>query len=211
MRATLISTLVAAATLLGTTAQASAPGDARIARGSVATLSDLPSGWAQHSPGRSQVTCKAFVAARARASAIAKSKAFTLGETTQAATAVYVYAAKAAASRAFKAMSGREGLRCYAGQVAKVLSATGDIKVRRVKTARLSMERIGDQRATERVSAVITSDGTELDLYVDLVYVRTGRGLSLGVFINVATPFDEALRRQLTTTQVGRLSDMLEA
>ena len=54
-------------------------------------------------------------------------------------------------------------------------------------------------RAAARVTAKYTIGGA------DLVFVRAGRGISLGAFVDVISPFDEALRAELTATQVGRL------
>ena len=44
-----------------------------------------------------------------------------------------------------------------------------------------------------------------MELFVDLVFVRSGRAISLGAFVDVQRPFDDALRTDLTAKPVGRL------
>jgi hypothetical protein len=121
---------------------------------------------------------------------------------------VYVYADRTAATRAFKAVSRRETRRCYADRISKALSASG-IEVRKVKTARLSLDPLADQRAGGRVTIAVTSEGVDADLYLDLVFVRTGRGVSLGLFTAALGPFDADLRTTLTAKLLRRLSDGL--
>lgn len=79
-------------------------------------------------------------------------------------------------------------------------------------SARLSLDPLGDQREAARVTVSITTEeGLDVDVIVDLVFVRADRGISLGLFIDVFSPFDTDLREQLTATSVRRLSDNLSS
>jgi hypothetical protein len=55
---------------------------------------------------------------------------------------------------------------------------------------------------------VTTEEGVNV-VIVDVVFVRADRGVSLGLFIDVYSAFDNDLRDQLTATSVRRLSDDL--
>jgi hypothetical protein len=52
----------------------------------------------------------------------------------------------------------------------------------------------------------VTEDGADLDVTVDLVFTRAGRGLSIGLHLGVGAPFPSALRERLTATSAQRLA-----
>jgi hypothetical protein len=184
--------------------------DAQIAKRSVLTMQDLPQGWKRVAASKQmKVKCPAFVAAREDASALAKSPDATMGANAEVATAVYVYAGQAAATGALTAMNGADSRRCYADKVAKTIRGTKGFKLRRVRTADLALDAVGDQRAAVRFTFSITAKGVDADVYIDLVFARTGRGLSVGGFSDAGTPFDKTLRTQLIAKQTGRLADAI--
>jgi hypothetical protein len=56
-------------------------------------------------------------------------------------------------------------------------------------SARLSLDPLGDQREAARVTGpVTTEEGLDVDVIVDLVFVRADRGISLGLLIEVFSP-----------------------
>lgn len=67
-----------------------------------------------------------------------------------------------------------------------------DARVRKVESVTDALDEAGGLEAT--------------DVIVDLVFVRADRGISLGLFIDVLSPFDSDLREHLTATRVRRLS-----
>jgi hypothetical protein len=181
--------------------------DTRVAKQAVIALADFPASWTE--PDRSapsKVKCPAFRAARAQASGRAISPRFSHGEDTEADGAVYVFADEPAAQRAFAALSGKATRRCYGAQAAQALVSTGRLTVGEVGTARLSMDPLGDEQATSRLTLPVTGQGTHAEIYVDLVVVRVSRGVSAGLFIDTYSPFDEDLSRDLTAKQVRRLA-----
>jgi hypothetical protein len=83
------------------------------------------------------------------------------------------------------------------------------VKVGEPRTTHPELENIGDERDATRVAVALSAKQLKIDVIVDLVIVRTGRGLSLNLYVNVGEPFDEALRRHLTEVTVERLHDEL--
>jgi hypothetical protein len=48
-------------------------------------------------------------------------------------------------------------------------------------------------------------------VYADLMFVRAGRAISLGLYMSVYDPFDEDLRAELSDKAANRLQDVLQA
>jgi hypothetical protein len=48
-------------------------------------------------------------------------------------------------------------------------------------------------------------------VYADLMFVRAGRAISLGVYMSPYDPFDEDLRAELAAKAANRLQDVLQA
>ena len=109
-------------------------------------------------------------------------------------------------------VSGKATRLCYVETVLHALKQRKDLEVGDANSGRLSLDPLGDQRDAARVTVPLTTaEGVDADLIVDMVFVRSDRGLSLGLFIDVVSPFDNDLREQLTATSVGRLSDNLSS
>jgi hypothetical protein len=110
-----------------------------------------------------------------------------------------------AAKRSFRALAGHATTRCYADQAVKLLKKNG-AAVGELSTRRLSVERLGDERAGVRFVVPVTVEGDHYDLSIDLTYVRSGRGLSLVFFLDPSGAFDGRLRHDLIAKQAGRLA-----
>ena len=74
----------------------------------------------------------------------------------------------------------------------------------------MSTDPLGDERDAARITVPVMSEGVDLDVIVDMVFVQAARGLTLTLFIGVLTPFDEDLRDELTATSVRRLSETVQ-
>ena len=138
--------------------------------------------------------------------ALESSPRFNGGQATLVQNVVYVFADAAAARTAFDSASAEETRSCYAEAVTGAFRNQIGVELGDTNTAALSIEPVGDQHDAARVTLPITAEGVAADLIVDLVFVRIGRALSLSLFLNVATPFDPALRGQLTAATARRLS-----
>jgi hypothetical protein len=215
VRATLLSiALIAAAlglfgfgsALSHATTTVARDSDTQSAKRSLLTLRDFPKDWGQDKRLDIAVRCPAFTKARRDASGVGTSPRFGDGLFLEAEASVYRYADEAAARRAFRAMTSRATQRCYVDKASKALKDGGASEVRKIRVRRLSLQRLGDQRAGTRFVFPITAAGVKLDVRADLTYVRSGRALSLVYFVGAGDTLSPRLRRDLIATQVGRLA-----
>jgi hypothetical protein len=211
-RATLVSIVLVAAALFGFGSVLShattgtRDNDTQAAKRSLLTLHDFPKGWEQGKRLDIEVVCPAYGAARRDASGVGSSPQFAKGDFLEAASSVYRYTDEAAAKRAFGAIASRATQRCYIDGTTKTLKDGGASEVRKVRVRQLSLQRLGDQRSGTRFVFPITAAGVDLDVTVDLTYVRSGRTLSLVFCLGAGDTFDSRLRRELIATQAGRLA-----
>jgi hypothetical protein len=69
----------------------------------------------------------------------------------------------------------------------------------------LNVHGVGDDTAAARFTVPVRKSGFDVDVTVDLVFVRASRALSILAFASVLTPFDDDLRAALTRTAARRL------
>jgi hypothetical protein len=96
-------------------------------------------------------------------------------------------------------------VRCYSERVADAFDdVTG------VGRRSLVVPRVGDERVGRRVRVDVPHPFfSELNLRIDLVYIRIGRALALGAFLDALGPFDKTTRAELIGKQVERLERAL--
>ena len=194
------------------TATSDRAADRAIALDSTLKLEDFPSGWTQAEEGEepARVQCEQIEAAKAKTTARTNPPRFSAGENTAVQSSVYLFADESTAERAFEQVAGKSTRLCYVEAVLQALEQRKDLEVGDATSARLALDPLGDQRDAGRVTVPLTTaEGVEVDLVADMVFVRSDRGLSLGLFIDVVSPFDSDLREQLTATSAQRLSDNL--
>lgn len=63
--------------------------------------------------------------------------------------------------------------------------------------ADLNFPDIGDDSRTFRLSVPVSAGGLELEVFLDLVFVRVGRATGILTFVDVLSPFDEELAKEL--------------
>ena len=124
---------------------------------------------------------------------------------------VYVYADEATAQEAFDGLTSGRTRQCIGEQLGKRMAAEAGLEVGRVRTTRLAIDPLGDQFDAARLIFPVSSQDVDVDLIVDVVYVRVGRAANLLLFLNSNSPFDEQLRAGLTAATVRRLSGALDA
>ena len=172
-------------------------------------LEDFPSGWTEAGDEGDRTRCEGVEEAKRATTARVTSPRFREGENTDVQNTIYVFADEGAAEQALTQLAAEDTRACYAKGVTDALKAAGGLEVGDAESARLSLDPLGDQREAARVTVPVSSDGVDVDVFVDLVFVRADRGISLGLFIHTVTAFDDELRGQLTSTSVRRLSDNL--
>jgi hypothetical protein len=184
--------------------------DKQIAKEATLKLADFPDGWKGEPTTADRTSqCPRVKEAQQLVSARNTSQSFSHGQTTLAENAIYVFPAVDVAQKAFALVSGPESQDCYAQTVIKAFSTQSGVKVGEPRSTHPKLEDVGDQRSATRVTVALSAKQIKVDVIVDLVIVRTGRGLSLNLYVNVAEPFDEALRVRLTEATVERLHDAL--
>jgi hypothetical protein len=122
---------------------------------------------------------------------------------------VYVYRDVPTARRAFRLATAPAARRCFAsGQRQAVARTPGDRVIGTVvRTPR--MPAVGDERRDEREHVVYTDHGTRLDVVLDLVLVRAGRGMTLNLFDALYGPLDGRVRRRAVAAELRRLAATL--
>jgi hypothetical protein len=200
------------------TATAARAGDAdsdkRIAQDAVLAVEDFPAGWTAADDSdaldNSKAPCDAVNDAKRSVTARANSPDFSNGETSQVANSVWMFADEAGAERAFAALAAEKTRRCFGKSLAHGVDDPKGLAVGDVHAARLSVDPVGDDLAASRLTIAATRKGVDFDLVVDLVFVRSGRAISLSMFLRALEPFDDKLRAGLTNTSAQRLANRLQ-
>lgn len=185
--------------------------DKRIAQQSTLKAEDFPSGWTSEpdDQGDENSGCEDWEAAKKATTARYDADEFSKGDTTQVINTVYIYGDEAAATEAFAKMGTDETRNCFGEELAKQLTAESDIQLGDVTDERIDVSGVGDETAAGRLVLPLKVEAETIDLQIDLIFARTGRGVQLLGFLNVQQPFDAELRDQLTTTGVERLGEQL--
>jgi hypothetical protein len=180
--------------------------DKRVAKDATLKLSDFPSGWKGEPSSEDRTSkCARVEEAKKLLSARATSDSFSQSQTTLAENAIYVFPDEATAQKGYDLVSGTESQDCYTQTVITAFSSQPGVKVGEPQTTHPELETVGDDRSATRVAVGLSAKQVKIDVIVDLVIVRTVRGLSLSLYVNLAKPFDEALRKKLTAATVDRL------
>jgi hypothetical protein len=202
--------------------QADAAADKRIAEEAVFVLEDFPTGWQQvddEDDAQEEAPCSGIRDARDAVSARASSPEFREGESAQAQSIAYLYPDEATATQAFGSLTSDESRACLGEAFGEALGerlgeqagpAGGGAEVGEPETSRVSIEPLGDEREAVRITVSVSAEGIEVDLVIDTVFVRVGRGIALPLFVDTFSAFDEDLKADLTSTVVRRLSAGLD-
>lgn len=186
--------------------------DEQIARASTLKAEDFPAGWTSEpdDQGDTDSGCEDWEAAKRETSARYDADEFSKGDTTQVINTVYVYADEAAATGAFARMGTDETRTCFGEELAKQLAAETDIQLGDVTDEPIEVEGVGDENAAGRLILPLKVEEATVELAIDLIFARTGRGVQLLAFLNIQDPFDADLREQLTAAGVDRLTQNLQ-
>lgn len=180
-------------------------------------LSDFPSGWQQSDDDSdsSDSPCDGIRKAKESTTAHGSGATYAHEDTTAATSAVYLYADENAAHTAFDQLTDRKTRVCigktFGEGIEKEAKSKGpgqsdSADVGDPTTGQLSIDPLGDERAAGRVTVPISARGINVDLILDLVFVRAGRGIGIMIYIDAFSPFDDDLRADLTGKVVRRLT-----
>jgi hypothetical protein len=189
------------------------PADQQIAERAALKPADAPRHWTvpkQRPSAEEGSPCPELTSSRTGATGAARARSFENGDFVAVSTAVYIYADEATAKRRLRAMSARRTIRCYAESVTDAFEEEEQLAVGDVTRSSFKLEPVGDQRAGRRVTLEVDAGLVgEIDVNLELVFVRVGRGLALGFFVDALGPVDKTVRRDLTAKQVDRLQAAL--
>jgi hypothetical protein len=210
-----MAVLATAFAACGQEAQRTTAAEQRIAAGAQLRLADFPSGW--QAGGRNESLpsrCPAVKEAKRAVSARVTSAVFAHGKNTQAESAVYLYSDTATAQQSFAALTTSATRACLARELAARLekaarASRARLAVGQPRTGRVAVDRLGDEHDAARITLPVRTRATDVDLIVDIVYIRVGRGLALPFFVDALAPFDQDLRADLTGKVVHRLAAQL--
>jgi len=184
--------------------------DKKVAKDAALKLSDFPSGWKGEPSSEDRSSrCPSVEDAKKLVSARTTSDSFSQSQTTLAENSIYVFPDEDTAQKGYDLVSGQDSQDCYTQTVVKAFTSQQGLKVGKPRTTHPELESVGDEGNATRVAIGLTAKQLQVDVIVDLVIVRTVRGLSLNLYVNVQQPFDEALRKKLTAATVDRLHDGL--
>jgi hypothetical protein len=191
------------------TATADRAADQKIANESGLKLADFPSGWKKVGEGGGEDTsCAPLVKAQKQTSAHNTADRFgQAGSQVQSTT--YVFPDEQTAQQGYDQLASRGLRECLADTVKSALESEPNAKVGRLQTSSLKIEGPGDESVGTRLIAPISANGNQAEVDFDLALARTGRGVSIVLFVNALEPFDDELRGKLTTTTVKRLEQAL--
>ncbi|MDA0180199.1 hypothetical protein OJ997_07830 [Solirubrobacter phytolaccae] len=207
--ATEAATETATATATETPSAASGD-DEQVAEASTLKAEDFPSDWTSEPRDGDDTDsgCKDFEAAKADAAARVDADDFSKGQTTFAINTVWIYEDEAGATEAFKSVGTEKTRECFAEALAKQLAGESDgPEVGDVTEQYLEVGEVGDEVEAGRVTIPLETGGQSIDLALDLVFARAGRGITLLGFLDVQAPFAASLRDELTNKAVDRLAE----
>ena len=115
------------------------------------------------------------------------------------------------ATKGYEELASEVTTKCLTDALTEGLASEEEAKIGRVRTTSVTVEAPSDQSEGMRVAVPITGPGVSVEVDIDLVVVRTGRGVVLAYFVEAMKPFDETLRDDLTATVSERLSKALNA
>ncbi len=170
-------------------------------------IEDFPNGWTANDNAEDlESRCEDVETAKERTSARGNSPRFSTGQTTLVQNAIYVFPDEPTAQEAFALVSGAETQDCYSKAVTDVFAGQAGVESGTPQIAPLEVAAIGDEHAAARVTIPVKAQGLEVNVSIDLVFMRAGRGISLNLFVNALAPFEAGLRDGLTDATVGRLA-----
>jgi hypothetical protein len=194
------------------------PADQRIANNARLRLSDLPAGWVAGSAASrptADAPCPNLRRAAGWISAGKISPAFSVssGNPLTAQTETYIYADTALAKHWFGEFSSRQTRACLARilrtELATAVELPG-ITLGKIRLRGISVAAVGDQDSAFRVTVPVFGSGVTLEVDVDVVFVRTGRGLEIFSLGALGRPFDPTLEGTVLNNVTARLATDLQ-
>lgn len=213
-----------------TTSTTAAPDDAAstgddqsIAESALLQLSDFPDGWQEQPPDEDEVDdtesqqriadCIGVDYERIYGEdADADSPTFASPEGAEVSNSAGVEASEEEAAFAFETLSSDTAIDCIAQEFQNFLAErapTDGVEVGEVSINRMSFADQGEESAAYRVTVPLVANGQEVDVYVDIVVARVGRGGVTVQALSIFEPFPTEDLARYTEIAVDRLTQAL--
>jgi hypothetical protein len=181
--------------------------DDKVAAAAVFKLADFPSGFEDTGGGGDEATgCAPIDEARKLATGQDTGARFESQQTAQVQNSAFVFPDEKTALKGYARVANQATTKCLADALTGGISSDPTAEVGGIRTASLAVDAPGDQSEGTRIVAPVASEGRKAEIYVDVVYVRAGRGVILAYFVEAFEPFDEQLRGELLAKLVPRLA-----
>lgn len=171
---------------------------------------DAPSGWkvtpVQGTPELVD-DCRGFEEAEDDRTALASAPDFDDPEERfSVQDGIYLFPDAEAAQNAFEDMRGGDADACIAKDFRTVVEQQSSLEVGDHETEPLEVAPVSDDVYGERIRIALGDGEATVEVTMDVVLLRAGRGISFLVFTGQEEPFDDALRAQLTQVAGKRLA-----
>ena len=193
-----------------------------IADAAVLTLDDMPTGWEAAPPedeeqqeaeeddaDQAMADCLDIDVSELQGDSPTADSRFVNSDDEQVSSEVTVAASETEVQAGIDRIRDEAGQSCFLEVIQYIaqdsFASDGDIEVGEATFNELSFEDLGDDSIAFRLTVPISSQGIDVDLYVDYVLVRKGRAGVQTSFHTVFTPFDAAQALELTETVVDRI------
>ncbi len=106
---------------------------------------------------------------------------------------------------AFKRVAADKLAQCFSDHMKK--QSDSDVKVKNVSWGRLGFPHLGERSAAYQIAVDLETHGLTPTAYFDIVFIQRKRALSVLMFADILSPFDESLKERLSRAVVQRTKE----
>lgn len=212
-------------TTAATTTEPDAGEDQAIAEAGLLELSDFPAGWEEQPADEEDIDDTESKQRIADCIGVeydriygdddeAESPTFTSPEGAEVSNSAGVEASEDEAVFVFETLSSDDAIGCISEEFQSFIAetaATEGVEIGEASLNRVSPPDVGDASAAYRVTLPVEAQGQSVDVFVDIVVARVGRGGVTVQALNLFEPFDSGQLAKYTEIAVERLGQALDA
>lgn len=200
-------------------------GDQAIAEAGLLQLSDFPAGWEEQPPEEEDVDDTESKQRIADCIGVdhdriygdedeAESPTFSSPDGAEVSNSAAVEASEDEAVFVFDTLSSDDAIGCISEEFQSFIAetaATEGVEIGEASLNRVSAPDVGDSSAAYRVTLPVEAQGQSVEVFVDIVVARVGRGGVTVQALNLFEPFDSEQLAKYTEIAVERLDEALDA
>jgi hypothetical protein len=195
----------AAATPTPTPSPTPASADDRRLEGAELTLDDVPEGWRAVEAGSDIAGCQQIVNARTRATGSAASPSLNGERGVFTQSWVFLYADPAIAEQTYVDLVRDDTRACVAETIMQEVSAAETYDARPARP-----DPLGQANEGGRMTINLSASAAFSQVFLDVRFAQSGRGVAMMLFVAPDQPFDEALRVDLVDALADRFKAALK-